>query len=284
MKLIEIGTDEHSIDACAELMRAVFPQAPHFNAQYLNWLYTANPAGQVVGYNAWEEDRIIGHYACIPAATVLDGIPCTSLLALNTAMHPEFRNAGLIASLANKTYKLAKEREYACVYAVANAASTPICVKALRFQLVAPLTASVGLVNLNPDWGKALEGNRFRRDWTPDSIRWRADNPSNPIKLQTAAPGEVRTYAKTHVPGIKVYGVMPVSEERLEFQAQWQPGLKVFLGLLPEGSCSYKGYIPIPERLKPSPLNFIYRPLNDRVPQTLSRSDIILGFHDFDAF
>lgn len=284
MKLIEIGTDEHSINACAELMRAAFPQAPHLDAQYLNWLYSANPAGKVVGYNAWEDDRIIGHYACIPAATILDGAPRTSLLALNTAMHPDCRNTGLIASLANRTYKLAKEQEYACVYAVANAASTPICVKALKFQLVAPLTARVGVGSLILDWDKALDGNRFRRDWTPESIRWRADNPSNPIKLQPVALDEVRTYAKTHVPGIKAYGVMHVFEQRLELQAHRKLGLKVFLGLLPDGSCSYSGYIPIPERLKPSPLNFIYRPLNDCAPKTLCRDDIILGFHDFDAF
>ena len=61
-------------------------------------------------------------------------------------------------------------------------------------------------------------------------------------------------------------------------------GIKLFLGLLPEGSCRFPGYLPIPERLKPSPLNFIYKSLLAEVPAKLARNDIILGFHDFDPY
>jgi N-acetylglutamate synthase-like GNAT family acetyltransferase len=284
MKLIEIGTDQHSIDACAELMLAAFPQAPHLNARYLSWLYAENPTGKVVGYNAWEDDKIIGHYACIPVATYLDGSPCTSLLALNTAMHPDFRNAGLIASLANKTYKLATQQGFSCVYAVANAASTPIFTRALKFQLVAPLTAAVGVINLKPDWGKALAGNRFRRDWSSTTSRWRAANPSNPVQLRSNKDNSIRSYARTHLPGMLAYGLMPPLSTPLDTASGWQMGLKVFMGLLPRGCCNYPAYVSIPERLKPSPLNFIYRPLADLAPKTLERDEVIVGFHDFDPY
>ena len=46
----------------------------------------------------------------------------------------------------------------------------------------------------------------------------------------------------------------------------------------------FPGYLPIPERLKPSPLNFIYKSLLAEVPAKLARNDIILGFHDFDPY
>lgn len=284
MKLLEIGTDPHSLDACAELMRAAFPQAPYLNARYLKWLYVDNPAGSVVGYNAWENGKIVGHYACIPVEVWLDGSPDIALLALNTAMHPDFRSAGLVFSLANKTCKQAAQRGFACVYAVANAASTPIFVQALKFQLVTPLTAIVGLGRLRPNWQQALAGNRFRRCWHSAAALWRTQNPGNPMALLAHDTGSVITRAKTHIPGVFAHGVMPVESALPDCRNAGGFGVNVFLGLWPEGSCRYFGYLPIPERLKPSPLNFIYKPLGEHAPRQLARNDIILGFHDFDPY
>jgi hypothetical protein len=59
--------------------------------------------------------------------------------------------------------------------------------------------------------------------------------------------------------------------------------VKLFIGLLPEGACSYKFYIDIPEKLKPSPLNLIYKNLGSSV-ESLDPKSIMLGFHDFDAY
>ncbi len=284
MKLIEIGTDQKSLSACARLLQAAFPRSKHHTLEYLKWLYCDNPAGQVVGYNAWEGDLIIGHYACLPVDLYLDGKPHRGLLALHTAMHPQYRNAGIIYSLAKKTCKLAAARDYACIYAVANAASTPVFVRAVGFQLVSQLTAAVGFAGLRPDWDAALTGNRFRRCWTPASARWRAANPCNRSSLHAGTADTMIFRAKTPLPLISAYGLMPVAPPVPDNFGSPSGAIKLFLGLLPEGSCRYPGYLPIPERLKPSPLNFIYLPLTDAAPPTLGRNEIILGCHDFDPY
>jgi hypothetical protein len=242
-----------------------------------------------VGYSAWEGDKVIGHYACIPVDMWLQGQACKGLLALHTAMHPDYRNAGIIYSLAKKTCKLAAERGFACIYAVANASSTPILVKALGFQSVCQLRAALGVTGLRPDWEAAMGRALFRRRWKADTARWRADNPANASRLVNHDPQAMVFQARTHVAGILAYGLMPVEPPLPEPSGSAQAkrvgaGIKLYLGLLPEGSCRFPGYWHIPERLKPSPLNFVYLPLNATAPRELARNDIILGFHDFDPY
>jgi GNAT superfamily N-acetyltransferase len=284
MKLAEITTDRQSLEACACLLQSAFPRAPHLNAEYLRWLYLDNPAGTVIGYNAWEDNKIIGHYATIPVEIWLDGEACMGLLALNTAMHPDYRSAGVIYSLANRTCKLAERQGYACIYAVANAASTPILVKTLKFQFVSQLMAAIGPTRLRPEWHKAMAGNRFRRRWTNVTARWRAANPSNPSRLLANDAGTVVFRAKTRLPRVFAHGIMPVEPPLPDCPGRPGLGLNLFLGLLPESSCHYPGYLQIPKKLKPSPLNFIFRPLGGIAPRELARNEVILGLHDFDPY
>lgn len=284
MKLLEIATDRQALQACSGLLQAAFPGSSHHDVEYLQWLYCDNPAGRVVGYNAWEGDTLIGHYASIPVELWLDGEQRRGLLALHTAMHPDFRNAGVVYSLTKKTRKLAQERGYACIYAVANAASTPIFVKAVGFQLVSQLTAAIGLTRLQPSWEKALAPNRFRRRWTAAGATWRAANPANPTALLPGDAGTMTFTARTPYPLISAYGLMPVEPPLPAAVGRRTPGLNLFLGLLPRGSCRYTTYVNIPERLKPSPLNFIYLPLDSAAPARLHRDEIILGVHDFDPY
>ena len=284
MKLLEIATDQQALQACSDLLQAAFSSTTHHDVQYLQWLYCNNPAGQVVGYNAWEGDRLIGHYASVPVDLWLDGELRLGLLALHTAMHPDYRNAGIIYSLTKKTCKLAAERGYACIYAVANAASTPIFVKAAGFQLVSQLTAAIGLTRLRPSWEKALASNRFRRRWTASSATWRVANPSNPSSLLRCDSSTMIFTAHTPFPLVSAYGLMPMEPPLPHVSGRRKPGLNLFLGLLPGGSCRYPTYLNIPERLKPSPLNFIYLPLDASAPARLHRDDIILGVHDFDHY
>lgn len=284
MKLLEIGTDQQALRACARLLQSAFPRAGHHTPEYLHWLYCDNPAGQVVGYNAWEEEKIIGHYAAIPVDLVLDGAVCRGLLALHTAMHPDYRNAGIIYSLAKKTCKLAARQGFACIYAVANTASTPIFTRALGFQFVSQLIAALGFPALQPDWPSVLAGNRFRRRWTSTSASWRAGNPANPSSLRSSDSGIMVFRAHTNIRPVVAYGLMPVEAPLPADSGNTRAGIKLFLGLLPEGSCRYPGYLHIPERFKPSPLNFIYKPLHSAAPQQLGRDDVILGCHDFDPY
>ena len=55
---------------------------------YLNWLYFENPRGRVCGFDAYDGETLVAHYACIPIK--IEGFRLNSLLSLNTATHPQF--------------------------------------------------------------------------------------------------------------------------------------------------------------------------------------------------
>ena len=58
---------------------------------------------------------------------------------------------------------------------------------------------------------------------------------------------------------------------------------KVFLGKLPKNMAMGGAFFPLPEKLKPSPLQFIYRPLATKINQ-LRPDAMFFDFLDFDAF
>jgi hypothetical protein len=57
----------------------------------------------------------------------------------------------------------------------------------------------------------------------------------------------------------------------------------LYLGIVPKRGIRSKYYFSIPQRLRPSPLNFIYRSLSHRV-EVLEIGHIVFSFLDFDAY
>ena len=106
------------------LFASCFPDATHLDAQYLSWLYGDNPAGPVIGFDAWDGDVLAAHYVCVPAAAMLHGKPSRVLLSLNTATAPSHQGKGLFTKLANATYDRGAELGFDAVYGVANANSS----------------------------------------------------------------------------------------------------------------------------------------------------------------
>ncbi|MEI7806004.1 MAG: hypothetical protein WCI56_11805, partial [Hyphomicrobiales bacterium] len=58
---------------------------------------------------------------------------------------------------------------------------------------------------------------------------------------------------------------------------------RLFIGALPEEVSRRRTYIPVPDRLRSSPLNFIYKPLN-AAPASIDGKSMLFDFLDFDAF
>ena len=144
-----------------------------------------------------------------------------------------------------------------------------------------PIDGGARLAQFETCLGYCLASNRFRRRWGAATATWRSANPSNPSSLRAGDKGTMVFTADTPYPLVHAYGVIPVESQLPAAGGGRNRGLKLFLGLLPEGSCRYPGYFPIPERLEALPLNFIYQPLCSAAPAQLGRNDIILGFHGF---
>lgn len=283
MNFSPITFDRESLNNYSLLFSACFPDAAKFNFEYLNWLYCINPNGNAVGFDAWDGDQLAAHYVCIPCIVNVCGQKHKLLLSLNTATHPKYQGKGLFTKLAEMTYVAAAAAGFDGIYGVANANSTPGFVKKLGFQLIEPLKAKVGFGKLHIDL-KNMTNKQFQRIWTEQDLQWRCSNPNNPVysrresdcvEFSANAIGKILpAYAElstSNLDNIKATIDRPIFPMRL------------YIGLLPVGSCNFKNYFNIPQRFRPSPLNFIYRPLgqNSLVPE---RGTINFSFLDFDAY
>jgi GNAT superfamily N-acetyltransferase len=281
---MEFRRVESTPEACLryqQLLLACFPGTDKFQAAYIEWLYRHNPDGQVVGFDAWDGDNLAAHYVCLPAQAHVGDRTVRVLLSLNTATHPNYQGKGLFTKLADQTYRAGAELGFDAVYGVANANSTPGFLRKLEFQLIEPLLARFGLGGLGVDFAKVTQTAQFRRVWSKESLAWRCANPSN----RTLAKPMTRT---TTISARAVNGSCTAFAEIGERFEVRTPGLlrspvRLFLGLVPAGAGGLRGYFDIPKRLRPSPLNLIYRSLSGRVPK-IDPGTVFLTFADFDAY
>ena len=116
----------------------------NFTVDFFKQWYIANPYGRVLSFNAFDGDKMVAHYACIPTKMILGDSVVEGLHSMATVTHPNYRGKGLFKTLAKLTYDYAKENGYKFVVGVANANSFPGFIKYLGFKFIARLDVKVG--------------------------------------------------------------------------------------------------------------------------------------------
>lgn len=277
------GFSDRQLEQYSSLFADCFPNAQHMRVPYLRWLYADNPAGSVVAFDAIVEDRVVAHYACIPANVLIEGRPMRALLSLNTATHPLHQGKGLFTHLADLTYQAGAARGFDLVYGVANSNSTPGFVRKLGFQLVTPLQSRIGFGRLGAiDWSRVAAETQFSRDWSVADLTWRLANPCNPVTAFRQRDGSAGLSASANRMGFRAWAELPQLPSSMttgSSQSLIHP--RIFLGSFPADTCRYR-YPRLPDRLRPSPLNFITKGL--RQPLKLEADGLLISYLDFDAF
>jgi GNAT superfamily N-acetyltransferase len=283
MEISSAGCEENDLEEYSKLFAICFPKASHLRTDYLRWLYLENPAGRLVGFNAFIDGRLAAHYACIPASVRLGSGDRRALLSLNTATHPDFQGRGLFTRLAELSYGAALADGIDLVFGIANANSTQGFVRKLGFQLVAPLESRMGFGRLGEiDWQRAATESEFRRSWPESELRWRMSNPTNKVRAVHFRDGSIGLAARTGRFPFHAWAELPSEAAPVaESAARLLGGPRVFLGAFPKGTCQTR-YVSLPDRFRPSPLNFIVRGLN--APLLLDKDRLLVSFLDFDAF
>ena len=161
------------------LFSKCFPENKKFNYEYLNWLYYKNPAGKVLGFNAFYKTKIVAHYALIPSKVFIKGKLYNCLLSLNTATHPDFQKKGLFSKLAMLSIKEAKKNKYEAIYGVANYNSS-LGFKKIGFKLLSYL--DVLLCTSNRKVNLIRNELDFMPFWNKAFLDWRSSNPKKPKK------------------------------------------------------------------------------------------------------
>ncbi|MDA9563810.1 GNAT family N-acetyltransferase [Flavobacteriales bacterium] len=266
------GTSPREIEEYQDLLTDVFNI--QWSKEYLSWLYKDNPDGNVVGYNAYHDANIVAHYATIPIIADVDGKYERGLLSLNTATRPEYSGRGLFTTLANKTYKFAKKQGYTFVVGVANTNSTRGFTSKLGFDLVAPLKVKLGIGFTREIREK--EGVRFRTYMSQRKQDWRFDQPGNKYfsnKGQSYSPTEYRL----------INAILSHSKTSKEIPSKLPSILNLWIGLNPKICWKGTYYFDLPERLKPSPLNLIFKDLSG-LNRKLDKNEVLFELVDFDAY
>jgi GNAT superfamily N-acetyltransferase len=270
------GTAPAQLEAYGRLLNAAFATTK-FSAAALAWRYRDNPAGTVVGADAWDGETLAAHYVTCPLEAKIDGAAVKGLLSLNTATHPDYQGRGLFTTLAERAYALGAEAGYAFVIGVANANSTPGFLRRLAFEDVGRLQAGV-LARLPLRFSDAEV--QYQGAWREELLAWRLANPDG--RYTVARRGDLLgVWAATHLPLVQCGAFLPDAE------SGWPRGgapmaATLFVGLEPRMNLS--GFLPVPERLRPSPLNLIWRTLGTAAPAALRREAVALNFLDFDPY
>jgi GNAT superfamily N-acetyltransferase len=269
------------------LYQRCFPHAKQFTEAYIDWLYLKNPCGPALCASASIENYIIGAYAGIPAEFNVRGQAVRGLIGVNVAVDPRHQGRQLFRQLSQALFKRATNEGYAFILGVANRASTPLLIRQQGFSMVSALRAAIGVGRIGEAHlsAQTLEGLDLYRIWRPETLLWRLNNPLNPVRLRQCG-GMIQAFAHSNNPLFEAYGEIPMEKspgipEKLNSIATLMP--RVYLGLLPKKARTRSLYLDIPERMKPSPLNLVYRPFQTHA-QPPNPEKCLFSFLDFDAF
>jgi hypothetical protein len=269
-----------------ELYQSCFPRASHLNHNYLSWLYYANPIGAAIGADAWYGDKIVGQVITIPVNYFIHNESVKGLLAVNVAVHSDFQGKYLFKKLGLRMCEYGYQEGYQFVIGIANRAATPGWTRQIGFQLVSPLESRIGIRNLllEKSSEEIIEATQFRHLWNNDTISWRLKNPSKKMFFKTNK-NWVTAYTSTGRFGLNAIAEFPFNSDKIDFENSTIANSlmpKVFLGLIPKYKFTNR-YLIIPKQFKPSPLNFIYKNLENN-KENIDPSSCFLNFLDFDAF
>lgn len=274
--LREVSVDDASVAQVAGLLRLVFPHSEHFTDEAVRWQYRDNPDGHVVGYSAWLGDELAGHYVTIPLLARVNGREEKGLLSLNTATHPAHQGKGLFTQLAKATYERGAREGFGFVVGVANANSTHGFTKKLGFQLISPLRAMIGIGAL--PWTPAPVDVQYQNLWSEHKLAWRLAHPIYRYTTASAEQQDLVLSERSQATARYVLAALPKGSLQPSARA---PLKKVWIGLDPAMRWSRAAYLNIPMRLRPSPLNLIFKDLTG-AGRTLDPAHVRFQAIDFD--
>ncbi|MDW7761288.1 MAG: GNAT family N-acetyltransferase [Acidobacteriota bacterium] len=277
-----LDLSDAGIDDMTNLLKLVF-QDNVKSPEFIRWQYNLNPAGPAVGYNAYRGDVLAAHYVTQPMTALFQGKKVKGLLSLNTATHPDHRGKKLFTILAEMTYDHARTQGYEFVIGVANADSTHGFLRKLGFTLVKPLDVKIGMGTFAVPEEDPYE---YRRDWDRDLLEWRLANPKVPYETKRWGD-HFAVLAPTGKMGVKaVIGYFPMSlypEKPLPRPKRSANPVKIWLGSDPRLTWKKNLYFNFPKKLKPSPLNLIFKDLTDG-NRTVDAETLRFMAIDFDAY
>lgn len=262
---------DKDFDQLVELQNAVYEkEGKKFSQDRFKHWYIENPFGRALSFNAYDGDKMVSHYVCIPKKLLINGRVVDGILSMATVTHPDYRGRGLFKTLAKMTYEYARNNGYEFVIGVANANSFPGFMKYFPFQFVGQLEFKVG-------YGKHVvegEGMVFSGYWNEESLKWR--NKQSYVANDDTIIGNYGKYARTLMGCFDRELLSKTSLPKVGCSIK--PMLYVGLGGKPKGL-----FINVPKFVKHSPFNLIFMDLTEGKLPTMNKDNVFFQLFDFDV-
>jgi GNAT superfamily N-acetyltransferase len=263
----------------SKLMAEVFPKARHLTPRYFEWHYGRSPDGQAIGCNAFAGGELVGHMAAHVFPCTLAGKDRRGMYTVNGSVHPLHRGRKLQSRISDAMFEEAAGLGYSFCLATGNKWSTgPLLT---RFKMLRPLEARLGFGL--PRRREADFPTSFERIWSEEAVRWRLANPEG--RYSAIRQGDrAALLSAAGVPGVGAILYQGPERESLADLDRAAPGpLRVWLGLDPGIDWKGSAFLPIPMRLRPSPLNLVYKDLTGSgfLPDP---DQVVFRGLDFDAY
>lgn len=270
----KIETDDKSLIEISRFLSESFPHNSKFTKEFVTWQYTQNPLGAMQGFNAWDNEEIISHFAGLPIEMILWGKKYKGLLCINVSTNIHHRGKKLFSKLAQRTVEYATDNGYDFMIAVPNANSTPGFLKYFGFYLISPLTVKVG-------FGKNIfeEYSQFNcyKSWDDAQWQWRLQNPANNYAYDSQ--GIVSTPISFFSKTIATAKLPEMVKENYTKKTHLR-ALNLYIGL---GADTSKGvYFDIPSFINRPPFNLVFKDLTGKLP-VIKKEDIFIQLIDLDT-
>ena len=250
------GATAAALPEIVALLDRVFPSRRP-RAPDLEWQYLRNPAGPARYVNAYTESgQLVAHYAVLPTPALADPPVAFAgtYFSLNTAVDPAAGVPGLMVATARALFQTLQQEGPALVLGVANENSYTGFVRMLGFRSLGRLSLTFHAPGTLPVIGapRALASN-------PAHLSWRTARPG---VATFADPRRGAVTVRLGYRGVPLEAVLStglpedlVRPLQLSRPAAWTPRLYAAFGS-PVG-----GGVAVPERFRPSPLQYIVRVL-----------------------
>ncbi len=268
---------ESHIVRTGDLLRTTFGNKNTTGAAYLRWLYLDNPDGTPVQGNRDDGLGRTAHYMGVPQTYARGEETASVHLAVNAAVAERARGQKLFVATASEMMEAADARGTTGVIGVSNQNATPGSVKYLGYRLVRSLPVTVGLalrqargvLTGEPAIARLLELEAARseagwaRRYDETTLLWRLACPAGPytvVASETAAVVASRT-TQGGLPFTVILGTFasqPTDIMPLVGTACRTVGPRLFVHAGFNADTRLRG-IPVPKRLRPAPLNMIWR-------------------------
>lgn len=284
MEIDFIKSSTNKIDRYVKLYRRCFAKYPiKKNEIYFEWLYKKNPLGEFIGIDAVDlkSGEEIGQVGGVPYEFNYNGKKIKVLQSINVCVDRRYRGKKLFKEMASRLEEYAKSENYSLIIAIANKLATPAWQNSIGLKFLTQLDVllgygDLGLNNLN------LNNSIFTSIWNQKRLEWRKNNPSNSVNIYKQK--KIRLSSPSVMSIFKVFSLIECENLSINYsKAKFNFFLpNLFIGLVPPNFNS-SIYFKIPEVLKPSPLNFLYKNINDENIE-IKKDECFFSYLDFDAY